>query len=114
MRPCLKRAAILGLDKAGSHSLVKLALANEYSGSKTFKCDTLIAMGLCIYENCEIYCSRIKKIRGVPVGAGRGSGREPRVDNANVPTSSSNSSLEKSIDKMLGFHKKGYRKRNAY
>jgi len=75
MRPCIE--ALVGLGSWGSHSLAELAVANERSGVRCFRCETLMAEGFCLFERCNIFLSR----RGGPAGGGGVGvrGREPPV-----------------------------------
>lgn len=76
MRPCIAELMDRGGYQDESNSLLALAVENELSGVRSFKCETLQSLGVCLTDRCLIYVYRRRGGLGAgpPMGV---RGREP-------------------------------------
>jgi hypothetical protein len=76
MRPCISELVDRGGYRDESNSLLALAVENEVSGVRSFKCSTLQSLGICLADRCLIYVYRRRGGSGArpPTGV---RGREP-------------------------------------
>ena len=87
LRVCIRELIRNGSYLVGSNSILNLAVSNEISGSKMFRCDTLINLGACLFGVCPIYNHR--RVPAIKRDGVRGEAPPHKKDrNTVVPTSS--------------------------